>query len=82
MKTTDRLRQLLEGSGHVVDIAIDPFGTVPGLVSFHRHGQPSKKAIVKVFERLVRLDDELVARLARQIREMECQKDETEPSTD
>ena len=74
-KTVERLREILESEGYVVDTAVEPFGTVPGLVAFHKRAQPVKKGFVKVVERWVRYDAAVVRMFTDAQREIDgCQK--------
>lgn len=82
MLTTERIRQILESRDYTVDITCEPFGSVPGFVSFHRTGYPGQKAIIKGLKRVFRLQDNLESRLAESMREMECQKTTSPSETD
>ena len=79
MLATERIREILEGQGRTVDITCEPFGSVPGFVSFHKTGYPGKTVIVKVFKRLVGVHDDWIERIAEAERELdrarECQKE-------
>ena len=75
LNAVNRLREILEADGKKVDTAVEPFGSVPGLVTY-RSQNSIEKTVIKVRERLVRYDAALV-RMIRDAERERCRKYES-----